>query len=239
MDIHKPKPWHGWREFLKEYVIIVVGVLTALAAEQSVGTIHNRMRAAEARELIRGELEFNLARLRSRIELRGCVQRRIEEVQTLLDGAAENPAIITPRWIGRPSFWSMQTHRWQASAQAGEAALLNRDELEAYGLEYTQLRVFEEDLATEQTDWAKLRTLEHLRRLDAQSAFELNATLQDARYRDWRAMRQAEQILDRAQAMRLRVVPNTTLAPKTICFPITTPRAEALRLAGARSIGEP
>ena len=36
MDIHKPKPWHGVREFLKEYVIIVVGVLTALAAEQGV-----------------------------------------------------------------------------------------------------------------------------------------------------------------------------------------------------------
>ncbi|MDB5442210.1 MAG: hypothetical protein JWP73_586, partial [Phenylobacterium sp.] len=33
MDIHKPKPWHGLREFLKEYAIIVVGVLTALAAE--------------------------------------------------------------------------------------------------------------------------------------------------------------------------------------------------------------
>ena len=25
MDLHKPKPWHGLREFLKEYVIIVVG----------------------------------------------------------------------------------------------------------------------------------------------------------------------------------------------------------------------
>jgi len=30
MDIHKPKPWHGLREFLKEYLIIVIGVLTAL-----------------------------------------------------------------------------------------------------------------------------------------------------------------------------------------------------------------
>ena len=42
MDIHKPKPWHGWREFLKEYVIIVVGVLTALAAEQAVEWLHWR-----------------------------------------------------------------------------------------------------------------------------------------------------------------------------------------------------
>ena len=30
MDIHKPKPWHGVREFLKEYLIIVVGAQTAL-----------------------------------------------------------------------------------------------------------------------------------------------------------------------------------------------------------------
>jgi hypothetical protein len=30
MDIHKPKPIHNWREFLKEYAIIVLGVLTAL-----------------------------------------------------------------------------------------------------------------------------------------------------------------------------------------------------------------
>jgi len=32
MDMHKPKPWHSVREFLKEYAIVVVGVLTALAA---------------------------------------------------------------------------------------------------------------------------------------------------------------------------------------------------------------
>jgi hypothetical protein len=36
MDIHKPKPWHGVREFLKEYLIVVGGLLTALAAEQGV-----------------------------------------------------------------------------------------------------------------------------------------------------------------------------------------------------------
>ena len=27
MDIHKPKPWHGVGEFLKEYLVIVIGVL--------------------------------------------------------------------------------------------------------------------------------------------------------------------------------------------------------------------
>ncbi len=42
MDIHKPKPFHGLREFLKEYGIIVLGVLTALFLEQAVEWLHWR-----------------------------------------------------------------------------------------------------------------------------------------------------------------------------------------------------
>jgi hypothetical protein len=30
MEIHKPKPVHGWRDFAKEVGIIVLGVLSAL-----------------------------------------------------------------------------------------------------------------------------------------------------------------------------------------------------------------
>jgi len=56
MDIHKPKPWHGWREFLKEYLIIVVGVLTALAGEQAVGAIHRRGEVAKARAALQVEV---------------------------------------------------------------------------------------------------------------------------------------------------------------------------------------
>ena len=63
MDIHKPKPWHGWREFLKEYAIIVVGVLTALGAEQIAERIHEAHTSAEARENIRAEIAANLADL--------------------------------------------------------------------------------------------------------------------------------------------------------------------------------
>ncbi len=56
MDIHKPKSWHGFREFLKEYLIIVIGVLTALAAEQVVVAAHEHRIADEAREVVRAEV---------------------------------------------------------------------------------------------------------------------------------------------------------------------------------------
>jgi hypothetical protein len=50
MEIHKPEPWRGWREFLKEYLIIVVGVLTALGGEQVVEQLHWQHVVHEARE---------------------------------------------------------------------------------------------------------------------------------------------------------------------------------------------
>ena len=56
MDIHKPKPWHGLREFLKEYAIIFIGVLTALGAEQTVEALHWRHKVEQTEEVLRLEL---------------------------------------------------------------------------------------------------------------------------------------------------------------------------------------
>ena len=56
MDIHKPKPWHGFREFLKEYLIIVLGVLTALALEQFVDGLHWRHKVDQAERNMRVEV---------------------------------------------------------------------------------------------------------------------------------------------------------------------------------------
>lgn len=61
MEIHKPKPGHGWREFLKEYGIIVLGVLTALGAEQTVAGLHARTEVAETREALRAEISQDAA----------------------------------------------------------------------------------------------------------------------------------------------------------------------------------
>ncbi len=56
MEIHKPKPWHGFREFLKEYLIIVIGVLTALGGEQLAERAHRGSEIREAREALHAEL---------------------------------------------------------------------------------------------------------------------------------------------------------------------------------------
>ena len=50
MDIHKPRPWHGGREFLKEVGTIVLGVLIAIGFEQAVEALHH---PDQARQMVR------------------------------------------------------------------------------------------------------------------------------------------------------------------------------------------
>jgi len=106
MHFRLPKPLHGWREFAGEVGIIVLGVLIALGAEQVVEAAHQRQERVEAEHIIRNEISLNLGRLQSRMAIHGCVDRRIEELQKLLDEAASNAAIVTPGWIGRPQYWT-------------------------------------------------------------------------------------------------------------------------------------
>ncbi len=56
MDIHKPKPWHGVRELLKEIGTIVIGVLIALGGEQAVEWTHQQTELSEAREALHNEV---------------------------------------------------------------------------------------------------------------------------------------------------------------------------------------
>ena len=79
MDIHKPKPVHGWREFLKEYGIIVLGVLTALASSNNCcccEMIHDHSRAEDTRRSVRAEIVANIGLLQRRESIEPCVTRR-------------------------------------------------------------------------------------------------------------------------------------------------------------------
>jgi hypothetical protein len=229
MHFHLPKPMHGWRVFVGEVGIIVIGVLIALGAEQLVEGAHRKQEATEADDSIRSELGFNLGRLESRTTIHSCVDRRIEEIQGLLDRAVDHADIETPSWIGRPQYWAFANSQWQAESQAGRAALIDPRRLSAYAVMYARMQDLGDEMTLEQTDWARLRTLEHVRRLGPAEAFELNTTLQDARYRDWRLALVTSQLFTMANSLGLRATHNNTPASASVCLAITTPRAEANR----------
>lgn len=57
MHFHLPKPLHGWREFVGEVAIIVLGVLIALGAEQAVQSIEWRHKVKQAEVRLRADLK--------------------------------------------------------------------------------------------------------------------------------------------------------------------------------------
>ena len=175
MDIHKPKPWHSAREFLKEYVIIVVGVLTALAAESGVEWLHWRHLAAQhAEELDAGARTIAINALQ-RLEIDGCLRGGFQGVVDGLrrPGAAWrglNPSVAggidgyLPRNLFQPQRpWPYAP--WESALGDGSLTHLPAERLRAYtGLYRTSKAIAERqqavaDLVPELTPLALDQTL--------------------------------------------------------------------------------
>lgn len=95
MDIHKPKPWNGWRELAKEVGTIVIGVLIALGAEQAVEAAHWSHSVHEAKASIHDELAMATVFAQERLARKACVD-------AYLDGLAAAVAASPAQWEPRP-----------------------------------------------------------------------------------------------------------------------------------------
>ena len=78
MHIHLPQPLHGWRTFIGEVGIIVIGVLIALGAEQLVQWFHGREDVAQLRAALKGELADDRARWEYMSSANSCTLKRLD-----------------------------------------------------------------------------------------------------------------------------------------------------------------
>ena len=229
MDVRKRKrkPWHGWREFLWEYAIVVVGVLTALAAQQIVGDQRDRGEAAEARVAIRAEVVADLTRIEQRAYADACVEARLAEIERIVDEGAPDGRIRSPRWIGRPPRYAVETARWDAASQSGRVSLLPSDWQARFGFLYTSLRYLYEMNIAEQQTWSSLDGLTGLDRLTPDGKLAIKAEVEQARFYNG-SIRQVATLTPRRAAAEGLQPTNRPDPPSSICWPITTPTAEGL-----------
>lgn len=79
---HLPKPLHGWREFVGEVGIIVLGVLIALGAEQLIDQWQWREKIRHAEAAMRLELgQDNGPQAYSRILIGRCLEQQINSIR--------------------------------------------------------------------------------------------------------------------------------------------------------------
>ena len=110
MHVHKPKLLHNWRELLKEWGIIVLGVLTALFAEQAVQSFewHQKVEAAIAdmdNELTRG----NGPQAYARLAMHDCVGSRLDELRRAVERGdrAQSRRLIESAWLPKRTWDSL------------------------------------------------------------------------------------------------------------------------------------
>lgn len=158
MEIHKPKPFHNWREFLKEYAIIVIGVLTALAAEQAVESWHWQHRVHDAMEAMQLELRDDDApQAYTRAAAMRCFDNQLSAIQAAIE-AGRSRADITALVDGftLPSR-SWDSNAWDAMLSSGVAAHVAPDKMIKLGQVYAAMPIARAVTAQEDADKVALR----------------------------------------------------------------------------------
>ena len=122
MHVRLPKPLHGWRPFAGEVGIIVLGVLIALGLEHIASSVRDRANAREAHQAVYAEIKQNLSYMKARMATQACVERRLDEIGALLEGAGDGALFPRPKWIGQPAIWFNSNERWQRRLAAAEPA---------------------------------------------------------------------------------------------------------------------
>jgi hypothetical protein len=209
------------RHFLTEIAIVVVGVLIALAAQQTVDSLNWRGQLREFREAVDVELAHDFAVLDYRRTQQPCVMRRIDELeQWLAAWRAGKPVALTGP-IGRIPGLSLHTGVWAVRSDA----LMLRMPLEAriaYSRTYDQIGNVEQMGSDERSVWRELADFDGATQLDAQALMRLRGLI--TRARSFAELTQLNADGSRLVAKRMGIVPKLDVAvppaQTRLCDPI-------------------
>jgi hypothetical protein len=136
MHFHLPKPLHGWRQFVGEVGIIVLGVLIALGAEQAVEEWHWRGEVDDARKAMAIELSDSIGQSYERDRLSPCIERRLDSISAILTRASRTGRLPPVGKVGKPLYRTWVTSAWQTTIGGQTASHFSRRELNQLGYIY-------------------------------------------------------------------------------------------------------
>lgn len=157
VEIHKPKPWRGWRELLKEIGTIVIGVLIALAGEQLVEHFRHAEQARLAEDAMRLELaEDDGPQAFGRAVSFRCLDRQLAQIQ---DGAATAPADQLRAWVAAyaPPVRTWDSEAWKVVVSSDVGNFMGAERLVDWSAAYRAVPRLNETNLRESVLAAQLR----------------------------------------------------------------------------------
>ena len=205
MDIRKPKPIHNWREFLGEIGIIVIGVLIALAGEQTVEYVHHRAQIAELSEALNVELSHNLAVLEDTVALKPCLDQRLNDIDTWRKSVSDGHPVRIVSAFGRVPGQIFLTAIWRSAGASLE--LLPLDKRINYARFYDNFGNVDRAREDMKDKWNDLTNFEGAATLTAHEQLQITHDIRDIR-------RASDLLAANFKSVRDRIGTSLHIAPK-------------------------
>lgn len=227
MDIHKPKPWHGLRAFLKEYAIIVLGVLTAITLEQTVEQLHWRHEVKMTHAALAEEMADDNAAFAFRIAARPCIERRLDFLEDVIERASKHQTVpILGRVITRIG-WALNDNEWEIGRASQTLNHFDDKELSVLSGYYLQIGTARHFILGEMEIWGVLKVLKgDPARLGSVDIAGLRVAVQNARADNQLIAAIAEEELASARQLHMHVPAADVVLVRNICEPIPEEAAE-------------
>lgn len=150
------KPLHGWRQFVGEVGIIVLGVLIALGAQQVVEAINEQSDVGQLRSALRSELADDRARWEDMRASDPCTVQRLDAIDRW---AATGPAGARQERAYRLMLWNMHSSAWDIAKASPAAARIPLDERLTYAELFAAIDNWRDYLGEERRNAVALSSL--------------------------------------------------------------------------------
>lgn len=140
MDIRRPKPIHGWRDFLVEIGTIVIGISIALAAEQTLEAMHGGHRIREIEGLMTRELALDDGpQAYERLAISACLAQRLDQLEAGLVAERESGVPFRPGAPYQPPFHTWDEDGWRAAESSDIASRMSIARLAQWAGPYEEI----------------------------------------------------------------------------------------------------
>ena len=166
------------RDFVKEIVIIVIGVAIALAAGELVDNWNWRREVATVKDTLNDELSDTLFATRERIQIADCQRRTLERLDQIASEARGTLAIRHVP-VSRNRVWGSAA--WDAAVASGAIAHMDHQERNAYAELFSFVRLFRDFNLRQEELWARIGAYRRPRVLTDESRARFVETVSELR----------------------------------------------------------
>ena len=216
MQVHLPKPLHGWREFVGEVGVIVLGVLIALGAQQIVEAVqwHEEVRLTE--EALTNEIALSIVNAAERKMVDQCLRDRLahlitkarsEDVRWSADpmqlGNTQYTLSMLSQAPYRTPLRTWDESAWDSAKSSGVLSHMPRERVADFSGLYMSLDSERQAEAREEAAFSELLYLSFDTTLDAQARRSAISALGQLDWLNGIIVVTGDQLVDATRAMHL------------------------------------